>query len=557
MGNNQKLSIIEKCAYGAGDLACNLFWGLVCVASAFYTEYYGISAAAAATMMLIVSYFDLVLDVFIGAAADRFDTKWGKFRPWILYGFVPFCVIGFFAFFTPGFADFGKIVYAYVTYLLFRIMYSVVNVPYGAMLGVISEDPKERDSVSAYRNVGAQIGFFLSFAMVFKFVNFAQGATTVSNSTAFSYVVAVYTVLALALLFFCFSCTKERVKPVKEENNSLGQDLKDLVTNRPWISLSIAGIALILFTACHNMCVAYYAKYYIAETVVVEEGSKIVGVSQDNSGKDIYVLENGRVDSLSKGSIVTRTIVDGKEEVATVSIERSFAAMNAEGEMASIEKVRGDGAKPEQGDYVTYFKYDVNGSFWGMKLDWELFYTLIAGMGTLLTILGTMLIQPVVRKFGKKETWLSCFVISGLVSLVFIVLGKDSFSTIIIFNWLFSLIIGPTGFIMWSMYADVADNAEVKTGRRATGLIYSSATIAQKFGYANANSLPLFFLAAVGFVSNDLSMSLETKEMVKYVFALVPLVGAVLGVLALFFYNINEEKIIENSAKLAELKKGK
>lgn len=134
-------------------------------------------------------------------------------------------------------------------------------------------------------------------------------------------------------------------------------------------------------------------------------------------------------------------IVDGKEEVATVSIERSFAAMNAEGEMASIEKVRGDGAKPEQGDYVTYFKYDVNGSFWGMKLDWELFYTLIAGMGTLLTILGTMLIQPVVRKFGKKETWLSCFVISGLVSLVFIVLGKDSFSTIIIFNWLFSLII--------------------------------------------------------------------------------------------------------------------
>lgn len=93
--NNHKVSVLEKCAYGAGDLACNLFWGISVVAAMFYTDYFGISAAAAGTMMMIVSYIDLIFDVFIGAAADRSNSKWGKFRPWILYGFVPFVVIGF------------------------------------------------------------------------------------------------------------------------------------------------------------------------------------------------------------------------------------------------------------------------------------------------------------------------------------------------------------------------------------------------------------------------------------------------------------------------------
>lgn len=472
---NKKLSILEKCAYGAGDLACNLFWGIVCVAGMFYTDYFGITAAAAGLMMMIVSYIDLALDVFIGAAADRVNTKYGKFRPWILYGFVPFCVIGFFAFYTPDFAETGKIVYAYITFLLFRIMYSVVNVPYGALLGVISEDPKERDSVSAYRNVGAQIGFFLSFAMVFKFAKFFEDGGT-SPASSFSYVMVGYAILALILLFFTFKCTKERVQPVKEENNSLAQDLKDLVTNKQWICLAIAGIALILYTSCHNMMVAYYAKYYIATMV----------------------------------------------------------------------------ANPEAADGVDFI---INGSFFGIELDWQLFYTLISGLGTVLTILGTIMIQPVVAKFGKKETWISCFALSAIFSIVLCFVGKESLTLILLLNMMFSLVIGPTGFIMWSMYADVADNAEVETGRRATGLIYSSATISQKFGYANANSLPLFALAAVGFVANDINMSVETQETVKYVFALVPLVGAALGIIALFFYDIDEKKIQENSRKLAEMKK--
>lgn len=469
---------MEKCAYGAGDLACNLFWGVVCVAGMFYTDYFGITAAAAGLMMMIVSYIDLALDVFIGAAADRLNTKYGKFRPWILYGFVPFCVIGFFAFYTPDFAETGKIVYAYITFLLFRVMYSVVNVPYGALLGVISEDPKERDSVSAYRNVGAQIGFFLSFAMVLTFAKSFQDTCEVSASTSFSYVMGVYAVLALVLLFFTFKFTKERVKPIKEENNSLTQDLKDLVTNKQWICLAVAGIALILYTCCHNTMVAYYSKYYIA-TMVANPAA-----------------ENG-------------------------------------------------------------VEFVINGSFFGIDLDWQLFNTLINGLGTVLTILGTLIIQPVVKKFGKKETWMSCFALSAIFSILLCFISKENLTLILLLNMGFSMVIGPTGFIMWSMYADVADNAEVETGRRATGLIYSSATISQKFGYANANSLPLFALAVVGFVANDINMTPETQETVKNVFAFVPLVGAAMGIIALYFYDIDETKIKANSERLAKMKEAK
>ncbi|MCR5247234.1 MAG: MFS transporter [Paludibacteraceae bacterium] len=473
--NNHKLSVLEKCAYGAGDLACNLFWGISVVAAMFYTDYFGISAAAAGTMMMIVSYIDLIFDVFIGAAADRSNSKWGKFRPWILYGFVPFVVIGFFTFYSPDFADTYKIIYAYVTYLLFRIMYSVVNVPYGALLGVISDDPKVRDEVSAYRNVGAQIGNLVSYSMVFKFAGMCKEHFEVSASTGFSYVVFIYAIIAAILLFSCFYFTRERVTPVKEENNNLMQDIKDIVTNKQWICLAIAGISLILFTSCHNTMVAYYAKYYIAQMV----------------------------------------------------------------------------ANPDSVDAIDFV---ISGRFLGIELDWELFYLLISGMGTILTILGTMMIQPIVRKYGKKETWIACFALSSIITISLAFIPKENLTTIILLNWFFSLIIGPTGYIMWSMYADVADDAEVATGRRATGLIYSSATISQKFGYANANSLPLFALASIGFVANDINMTAETQETVKNIFALVPLAGSILGIVALLFYNINEKKIVENSKKLAEMK---
>lgn len=475
MENNQKLSFLEKCAYGAGDMACNLFWGLIVLSSVFYTDYFGIAPAAAATMMLIVRCIDITFDVFIGAIADRKKTQYGRFRPWILYGVVPFCVIGFFTFFTPDFSEGLKIVYAYVTYLLFMLMYSIVNVPYGALMGVISEDPKERTVVSAYRNIGAQIGCLVVYGTLFTSVRAIQDSYQMAPQKAFSWVVGVYAIVVLVSLLCTFFFTKERVEPVKQEKNNLSDDIKDLLNNRPWIALTVAGIMMLVFIFVHNGLTAYYAKYYVAHMV----------------------------------------------------------------------------ADPSQPEGVRFI---VDGNFLGFKLNWEVLSTILLSISSFVTIIGTLLIRPVVAKFGKKPTWIACFVLASIASVLFCFIPKESLGTIIILQTLFTLFIGPAGFIMWSMYADVADDAEVKTGRRATGLIFSSATMAQKLGNTLANTLPLFALGAIGFVANDVNMTEDTKDAILMIFAWFPLVGSFIAIIALCFYNINEKKIADNSAKLAELK---
>lgn len=477
MENKKQLSVLEKCAYGAGDMACNLFWGLIVLSATFYTEYFGISATAAALMMLIVRCCDISFDVVIGAIADRKNTKYGRFRPWILYGVVPFCVIGFLTFWTPEMAETGKIVYAYVTYLLFMLMYSVVNVPYGSLMGVISDDPQERDEVSAYRNVFAQVGCLVVYGSLFTTVSLFEHSFDMRPQRAFSSVVLIYALVVLVSLFCTFYFTKERVAPVKKEKNNLSDDIKDLVSNKEWIILTVAGIMMLVFIFVHNGLTTYYAKYYVAQMV-----------------------ESGQVDEAGKPVI----------------------------------------------------EFVVNGKFLGFEINWEVLSTLLLSISSLVTIIGTILIRPVVKKYGKRLVWIGCFVLASLASIAFIFVDRQSLGAIIILQTLFTLFIGPAGFIMWSMYADVADDAEVKTWRRATGLIFSSATMAQKLGNTLANTLPLFALGAIGFVANDINMTEETKNSILYIFALFPLVGSVIAVVALCFYGIDEETIERNKKILAE-----
>lgn len=549
--NKEKLSILEKCAYGLGDMACNLFWGLIVLSATFYTEYFGIAPAAAATMMFIVRLFDISFDVIIGAVSDRKKTKYGRFRPWILYGVIPFCVIGFFAFFTPNFSEGGKIVYAYITYLLFMLMYSVVNVPYGSLMGVISEDPKERTEVSAYRNVFAQIGCLVVYGTLFISVRALQDNYGLEGSTAFSWIVGIYAVVVLISLLCTFFFTRERVEPVKAEKSDLKQDIKELLSNRSWIILTIAGIMTLVFIFCHNGLTTYYAKYYVADMAVHESGiiASIDSVIPEGK-KDkvaVYNLSNGVSDTTNSAKVIYK---DGNK----LATERSFQALNANGEYESIVKVRGEETAPAVGDKVSYFTYEVSGSFLGFELTWEILSTILLSISSLITIIGTLIIQAVVPFFGKKWTWIGCFVLASVTSILFLFVPKESLGMIIILQTLFTLFIGPASYIMWSMYADVADEAEVKTGNRATGLIFSSATMAQKLGNTLANSIPIWVLGGIGFIANDLNMTGEIKDTILSVFALFPLIGSVIAVIALLFYRLDEEQIAENSKKLAEMK---
>lgn len=167
------ITLKEKIGYGFGDAASSMFWKIFGMYSLFfYTDVFGITAAAAGTMFLVARLWDSFFDVFVGIVSDRTCTRWGKYRPYLLWFAVPFAVMGIITFFVPDFGQTGKLIYAYVTYSLMMIVYSLINVPYASLLGVISPDPIERNSLASYRMSFAFIGSFVTFMLLQPLIDF-------------------------------------------------------------------------------------------------------------------------------------------------------------------------------------------------------------------------------------------------------------------------------------------------------------------------------------------------------------------------------------------------
>ncbi|MBP1664637.1 MAG: cation transporter [Bacteroidetes bacterium] len=221
----------EKAGYGFGDMASSMFWKIFGMYSLFfYTDVFGISAAAAGTMFLVARLWDSFFDIGVGIMADRTKTRWGKYRPYLLWFAIPFSVMGVITFFVPDFGQTGKLIYAYITYSLMMIVYSLINVPYASLLGVMSPDPKMRSPV------GWTLG------------------------------VLVIGVICSVLFFLCFSFTRERVEAVSKEENeniSVKQDLQHLLHNSPWWILVGTGLAALLFNAVRDGVAIYYFRDYV------------------------------------------------------------------------------------------------------------------------------------------------------------------------------------------------------------------------------------------------------------------------------------------------------
>lgn len=200
---------------------------------------FGLPAAVVGTMFLITRVWDSAFDPIVGVIADRTQTRWGKFRPYLLYLAVPFALIGIFTFTTPQLSDTGKLVYAYITYSLMMMVYSAINVPYASLLGVMSPDPKERNTLSTYRMTFAYIGSFIALLLFMPMVNLFGGAEDEQRGWMLS--VVVIAVMCAVLFYLCFALTRERVKPIREVQGSLKDDLRDLLHNRPWWILLGAG----------------------------------------------------------------------------------------------------------------------------------------------------------------------------------------------------------------------------------------------------------------------------------------------------------------------------
>jgi sugar (Glycoside-Pentoside-Hexuronide) transporter len=262
------ITLKEKIGYGLGDAASSMFWKLFGMYLLFfYTDVFGMEAAAVGTMFLITRVWDSLFDPVVGVVADRTETRWGKFRPYLLFLAIPFAVIGVFTFFTPAFSSAGKVVYAYVTYSLMMIVYSGINVPYASLLGVMSPDPKDRNVLSTFRMAFAYVGSFVTLLLFMPMVNhFSNNSKAIEDQQHGWFMAVIIIAIVSAILFFlCFAFTKERVKPIREKQAPLKDDIKDLLKNRPWWILFGAGISALIFNSIRDGATIYYFKYFVQE----------------------------------------------------------------------------------------------------------------------------------------------------------------------------------------------------------------------------------------------------------------------------------------------------
>ncbi len=281
---SEKITLKEKIGYGFGDAASSMFWKLFSMyLMFFYTDIFGISAVVVGTMFLVTRIWDAAFDPFVGILADRTETKWGKFRPYLLWVMVPFGIMGVITFSTPDFGMTGKIIYAYITYSLMMMVYSLINVPYASLMGVMSSDGKERTSLATFRFIFAFGGSLLVLALAKPlsdiFSNMGGGA--VNLQFGWQMATVVFAIIAIIFFWFTFSWTRERVKPITEKT-SLKHDLKDLWVNRPWFILLGAGIASIFFNSIRDGAAMYYFTYYIPKQEAFQMtlfGSKIDSIS--------------------------------------------------------------------------------------------------------------------------------------------------------------------------------------------------------------------------------------------------------------------------------------
>jgi Na+/melibiose symporter-like transporter len=272
---SQKLSVFEKIGYSFGDLAANLiFQTLVTYLAYFYTDIYGLKAADASVVTLVVGLIAaFVFNPLIGILADRTNSRWGKFRPWILYTAIPMGVIALLAFSTPNFAYKGKLIYAAVTYTLLLLCYASSNLPYSALSGVITGDMSERNSLSSYRFVAVMFAqFFVQVFMLPIIIYAGHGDKAVGIESVMTWMA----ILGTILLLITFLTTKERIVPNPEQKSTLKEDLSDLSKNKPWFIMLVLTILLFITLAMKGGSYVYYFYNFVDQVELAKLISPVI-----------------------------------------------------------------------------------------------------------------------------------------------------------------------------------------------------------------------------------------------------------------------------------------
>lgn len=256
-----KLPFTEKVAYALGDTASNLYWRLFDVfLFIFYTDVFGIPAATVGTMMLSARLIDAFSDPIMGALADRTNTRWGKFRPYLLWGGIPLLAAGILTFTVPDLSEPGKVIWAYLTYIAMMLAYTFINVPYGAMMGIMTGDSQQRTALSSFRFIGAFTGGTIVAYFTPSLVAYlGQG----DDALGWQLTLAVYGTIAMVLYSICFFMCKERVQAASPQHHTPMVDVKDLLANKPWLVLFSLALIIMLTISIRASSGTFYLKYFL------------------------------------------------------------------------------------------------------------------------------------------------------------------------------------------------------------------------------------------------------------------------------------------------------
>ena len=457
-------TIKEKIGYGFGDMSSSMFWKVFSAyLPIFYTNVFGLDLGVAASLFLVTKLWDAVSDPMMGIIADRTNTKWGKYRPYLLWIAVPFAIAGILLFTTPNLGTTGKEVWAYVTYILMMTVYTAINVPYGSMLGVMTDDTDEKTVFSSYRMFFAYAGSFIVLLLWEPLCNaFAGTSGKVTNDPdAWQKAMMVVGVVCCLLYFLTFKMTRERIKPTIQKT-SIKKDFKSLLHNKPWWILLGGVLFFNFFGAVRYAIFPYYFATQIAEGA----------------------------------------------ELSLFGIEFAF--------------------------YV------------------GIFFTI----GEIANMIGVAIATPITFKIGKKSTFLYSLYAVIALCIAFYYIPTESTSglwmmlILQIATGIFTGIISP---LLWSMYADVADYSEHKFHSSSTGLIFSSSSMAQKFGGAFGTSAVLWLLAAFGF--NTAEGAVQTPEAIeglRYLISWIPAGIAALSAIFIFFYPLTTKRMKQINQELKQ-----
>lgn len=442
----------EKIGYGLGDAAAGgITWKVMSIAFPFFfTNIFGLTVADAGALMLLARLFDVVTDPLMGALADRTKSRWGTYRPWLIFGAIPLGLVFALLLYTPDFGPVGRRIYAYAMYLLMMVVYTAVNVPYGSLLGVMTDDSDERNQFSSFRMVGA---YAMGFITLFSFPYLQK---MVGGTPAHQYAVlgAVLGGVAALGTLACGLLTRERLEPVRAEKFSL-KPFADLIHNKPWIYLTLIGICTNFFNGFRYAVAAYLFEYCMKGDVTVS------------------------------GLIINYTVFMMFGEAVCMIV---------------------GGLTPRFTKWVG----------------------------------------------SKHKAFMWSAIICAASSIAFFFIPMDpAWIWVMIANVIVTSVgIGIYSPLLWSMYADVADYATEKNGTSSTGLIFSSGTMAQKFGSAISGALVALLLGAAGLLSSQDPVTGETvvtitnlesvQHMVWSLFSLFPAAIAILIMLLLKLYPIRK-----------------